>query len=58
MLIMQYRIGEYPYNVLTKFGGLNLTYPGTANYYCELVKGSCWSKTGSSFLAMVTVAIG
>ena len=57
-------LGEYPYNILTKFGGLNLSWPDVEGYDCDGAEGDdgggpgrCWSETGVSFLAVVTKAI-
>lgn len=51
------RIGDAPYNVLTKSGGLNLTFPGTEDYECNFSRGYCGSIGEASLLAVVTRAI-
>ncbi|KEF62454.1 uncharacterized protein A1O9_00426 [Exophiala aquamarina CBS 119918] len=50
-------VGQYPYNVLTKFAPLNVTYPGTKHYQCNLSQAECGSYTGAIILANVTRAI-
>jgi hypothetical protein len=53
-------VGQAPYNVLTKFAGLNLSWPGTEGYDCDDNDGEgrrCWSRTGTAYLAVVTRAI-
>ncbi|ETN37942.1 uncharacterized protein HMPREF1541_07565 [Cyphellophora europaea CBS 101466] len=50
-------VGDPPYNVLTKLGGLNITFPEIENYKCDLSRGHCASVADASFLAVVTAAI-
>jgi len=53
-------VGQYPYNVLSVFAGLNLTYGGnatTSNYVCDITRASCHSSYGSILIAEITTAI-
>jgi len=50
-------VGQYPYNVVTKFAPLNLTYPGTKHYQCNLSEAYCESDTGAIIPANVTRAV-
>lgn len=51
------RVGDAPYNILTKFGALNLTFPDTKNYVCDIARGYCASASKASFVATVTGAV-
>ncbi|KAI1619661.1 hypothetical protein EDD37DRAFT_203360 [Exophiala viscosa] len=45
-------VGEYPYNVLTKFANLSLEYPSTQYYDCDMSEAKCQSS--SAITAIVT----
>jgi len=45
-------VGEYPYNVLTKFANLSLAYPSTQYYDCDMSKAEC--QGSSAITAVVT----
>ena len=50
-------VGDPPYNILSKFGNLTLTYPGTTNYVCDSDNTACQSKENSTLIALVTSAV-
>ncbi|EXJ85854.1 hypothetical protein A1O1_06223 [Capronia coronata CBS 617.96] len=50
-------VGEAPYNVLTKFADLNLTYPATQSYECDLPQAECKSCDGEVIVAIVNKAV-
>ncbi|EHY55402.1 hypothetical protein HRR83_008845 [Exophiala dermatitidis] len=50
-------VGQAPYNVLTKFADLNLTYPGTNNYECDSAQAECKSCDGEVIVATVSRAV-
>ena len=50
-------VGEYPYNVNTKIGALNLAYPDTMYYECDLAHAHCNSCEGTVLSANVTMVI-
>jgi hypothetical protein len=52
-----YSVGEAPYNVLTKFANLNLTYPATGYYDCDMSKAECQSSGDEILIANVTSAV-
>lgn len=55
-------VGEAPYNKLTLFGGVKLTYSGyggsnTPNYECDMSRAKCTSSNNAVILGEVTEAI-
>ncbi|KAK5057799.1 hypothetical protein LTR84_011800 [Exophiala bonariae] len=51
------KVGEYPYNVVTKFAPVNLTFLGTKRYHCDLSQAECESDTGAIIVFNVTRSI-
>lgn len=56
-LLTRSRTGAYPFNFVTKFSDLNLTYPNVPDFGCDLKKAHCESRKGSIIIAEVTRAI-
>jgi hypothetical protein len=53
-------VGQAPYNILTLFGGVNLTYGAngsTPNYECDMSKAKCQSSSNTVILGEVTEAV-
>jgi hypothetical protein len=55
-------VGQAPYNVITLFGGVNLTYggdgsPGTPNYECDMSTAKCRSSSNAVIIGEVTEAV-
>ncbi|EXJ85111.1 hypothetical protein A1O3_05786 [Capronia epimyces CBS 606.96] len=50
-------VGEAPYNVLTKFADVNMTYPTAQYYECDLPHAECKSCDGEVIVATVSKAI-
>jgi hypothetical protein len=55
-------VGKAPYNKVTLFGGVNLTYgeygaPNTPNYECDMGRGICQSSSDAVILGEVTEAV-
>jgi hypothetical protein len=50
-------VGEAPYNILSKYSSLNLTYPNTTYYECNLDGAACNSCDGKAIIANVTEAV-
>jgi hypothetical protein len=55
-------VGKAPYNKLTLFGGVNLTYSGyggtsTPNYECDMSRAKCTSSKNAVILGEVTEAV-
>jgi hypothetical protein len=48
-------VGQYPYNVLTKFSEFRLAYPSTQYYDCDMSKAECQSS--AVIVALVTEAV-
>ncbi len=49
-------IGQYPYNILTKYANMALDYQDTPNYECDREIGSCELAPGDTLVAVVTLA--
>ncbi|KAK5454086.1 hypothetical protein LTS15_006086 [Exophiala xenobiotica] len=48
-------VGQYPYNVLTKFSEFDLAYPSTQYYDCDMSTAECQSS--AVIVALVTEAV-
>ncbi|KAL6246005.1 hypothetical protein RBB50_007158 [Rhinocladiella similis] len=48
-------VGQYPYNILTKFSDFVLTYPSIQHYNCDVSKAEC--ESSGVLIAIVTSAV-
>jgi hypothetical protein len=50
-------IGQFPSNIMTKYGSVNLTFPDLEGYGCDLAKAECESCKGKVLDVNVTMAV-